>query len=122
MIPGMAPGAVPPGTFPPGIAQQARLEDFTLKLPTGRVFSFAVFKTDSKAFSRLNATGGESLAIPHPNGALFAAVSYQAGLLNGPTVALYDTEVPMARIMYQKGRRHGVLKYWDESKQPVIFA
>jgi hypothetical protein len=119
--PGMIPG-LPPGAIPPGMAPPPRLEDFTLKLPTGRVFSFAVFKTDSKSFSRLNAPGGESLAIPHPNGAMFAAVSYQAGLLNGPTVALYDTEVPMARIMYQKGRRHGVLKYWDESKQPVIFA
>jgi S1-C subfamily serine protease len=117
MIPGMPPGAAPPGTVPP-----VRLEDFTLKLPTGRVFSFAVFTAGSKTFGRLNASGGESLAVRHANGALLAAVSYQAGLLNGPTVALYDTEVPMARIMYQKGRRHGVLKYWDESKQPVIFA
>ena len=100
-----------------------RLEDFTLEFPTGRMFSFRVFETERIPFGSPNDRDGNGLVlIRHPNGALCAATGQKEGLLEGLTIAMYENKEPMLIGTYQAGKRHGVIKTWDEKGRLVLMA
>ncbi len=97
-------------------------EPFRLELPTGRVFGFEVFLTDASALGKLaQTTKSDRVVISHPNGAMYAAAEQQHGVLHGLTVAQWDNREPMVHVSYIDGRRHGLLKTWDEAGDPVMF-
>ncbi len=99
-----------------------RPSGFNVELPTGRVFSLAIFETELTTV-RLNANNTEGVVvIKHPNGAMYAAASQQKGVLNGVTLAQYENRQPMVYAQYADGKRHGNLKTWDEAGRPVLFA
>jgi S1-C subfamily serine protease len=99
------------------------LKPFRLELPTGRVFGFEVFRIGSGATkTKSRDEAGKAVVITHPNGALFAAAEQQNGILNGLTIAQYDNQEPMAHVTYAAGRRHGIMKTWDEAGEPLLFS
>ena len=103
-------------------SMRGRDDEFTVELPTGRVFTFAIFQTDYNAM-RLNAKNKEGVVvIRHPNGAMYAAANHDKGVLDGLTLAQYENKQPMVFAQYVDGRRHGNLKTWDEAGRPVMFA
>jgi S1-C subfamily serine protease len=100
-----------------------RADDFKLELPTGRVFSFRVYDIQLDEIGRvLSASNDNAVLIDHPNGTLYAAANQVQGLLDGVTVAQYDNQEPMVYATYAAGKRHGILKTWDEAGKPVLYA
>ncbi len=98
------------------------LEPFRLEFPTGRVFAFEVFRTKESDLEKLSTHRDPNLVlISHPNGALYAAAQQRQGVLNGLTVGQWDNREPMVHVMYLEGRRHGLLKTWDEAGEPLMF-
>jgi hypothetical protein len=96
-------------------------DSFSLKLPTGRVFSFDVFHTRSTGHLMSDREGVKGVVVmTHPNGAVFAKANHQGGVLHGLTIAQYDNERPMVSATYMNGRRHGILKTFDETGEPVL--
>ena len=53
---------------------------------------------------------------------MYAAASHSGGVLNGVTEAQWDNREPMAYVTYVEGRRHGLLKTWDEAGEPILFS
>jgi hypothetical protein len=100
------------------------LKPYRLELPTGRIFSFDVFRTskgDGKKLSASSHSEDSVVVFTHPNGVMYAAAQHANGVLHGLTVAQYDNEEPMVHVSYHQGRRHGLLKTWDEAGEPVFF-
>jgi S1-C subfamily serine protease len=95
-----------------------------LTLPTGRVFSFDIFMIEGENLQRWVALDKDdgSVVWRHPNGAVFAAAQQRGGVLNGETIAQYENREPMVYVNYVDGKRHGILKTWDEAGQPRLFA
>jgi S1-C subfamily serine protease len=97
---------------------------FELALPTGRVFSFDIFMIEGEDLQRWVALDKDagSVVWQHPNGAVFAAAQQRGGVLNGETIAQYENREPMVYVNYLDGKRHGILKTWDEAGKPRLFA
>lgn len=102
-----------------------KLKPFRLELPTGRIFSFDVFRAGGSNANQLSSAGQRresgSVTFSHPNGTMYAAAQQVGGILHGLTVAQYDNQEPMVQVSYFEGRRHGLLKTWDEAGEPVFF-
>jgi antitoxin component YwqK of YwqJK toxin-antitoxin module len=60
--------------------------------------------------------------VTHPGGAPFAVAAHFKGVLNGATMAQYDNREPMMQVTYLDGKRHGLLKSWDQTGEPQLFA
>jgi S1-C subfamily serine protease len=99
-----------------------RPEEFKLELPTGRVFSFAIFELGLGQALELANPDEDTVVIQHPNGALYAAANQHMGQLHGVTIAQYDNREPMVYATYREGKRHGVMKTWNEAGKAVLFA
>jgi S1-C subfamily serine protease len=103
-------------------AAAAKQEDVTLTLPTGRVFSFALFNISSGEFNKVaNASTKDVILMKYPNGSSNAAIHQLDGLLHGVAVAQWENKQPMMHATYVKGKRHGIVKAWDEAGKPVFF-
>jgi S1-C subfamily serine protease len=97
--------------------------NFQVELPSGRVFMFSIFDTTDHMTRLADRDNDDSVClITHPGGALYAVAMHDKGVLNGVTLAQYDNKQPMAYVTYLDGRRHGVLKTWDEGGRPQLFA
>lgn len=106
-----------PSPPPPGSKQP----EFQLALPTGRVFSFGMFTINPRAFNQFSKTSKDDIVkIAHPSGTLFAVAGQQDGLLNGATIAQWENEQPMVYATYLNGKRHGILRTWNEAGQPMF--
>lgn len=103
--------------------QPSRPSDFKLELPTGRVFSYAVFDVSADEIRQAsNVDRNDQVLIRHPNGSMYAAASQQAGQLHGLTIGQYENKELMVQVTYAKGRRHGIMKTWSESGKPLLYA
>jgi S1-C subfamily serine protease len=97
--------------------------DFKLELPTGRVFSYSVFDVGADDVRQSSTSNSDNqVLIRHANGALYAAAEQSGGLLNGTTVGQYENKSRMVYLTYINGKRHGVMKIWSESGEPMLFA
>jgi S1-C subfamily serine protease len=96
-------------------------EEFKVALPTGRVFSLAIFDTRAVE-STFRVKGDNVVVLKHPSGTVFAVASQKAGKLDGLAVARYENKEPMTCAMYLDGKRHGILKTWDEAGNLVLLA
>lgn len=107
-------------TTPP---RPAAPTEFKLELPTGRVFSYAVFDVTADGVSQSSSSNRDNqVLIRHANGALYAAAEQRGGLLNGTTIGQYENKERMVYLTYLNGKRHGVMKIWSESGKPLLFA
>ncbi len=91
--------------------------ELSVAMPSGRVFSFAVFHIDDDGVKNT-----DSVLIKHPNGVPFAAAAHANGVLNGQTVGYYDNQRLMVVVNYVDGRRHGTMKTYNEAGEPLLFA
>jgi hypothetical protein len=107
----LAPG---PGAPPRNIF------DFQLKLPTGRVFTLAVFQTNVEAVKQAE-SHNKTAVIRHANGSMYATAQHAAGVLDGLTMAQYDNKKPMVEATYNNGRRHGNIKVFAEDGAPMLL-
>jgi S1-C subfamily serine protease len=97
--------------------------DLNISLPTGRVFSMHVFDVDASLERVVSAMRADGVALlKHANEQMYAAAAQVNGILDGPTVATYDNQRTMAIANYSEGKRHGLVKTWNEGGQPVFFA
>jgi hypothetical protein len=104
----------------------APLEDFRLELPTGRVFSFGVFGSISLV-ELLKAANSEDertelVTLSHANDTPYAAVNHLRGVLNGTAIVQHDNREVMMISSYVDGKRHGLLKMWDQAGQLLLLA
>src|SRR5262249_33828190 len=91
-----------------------RIEDLAVNLPTGRTFSFAVFVLDQELF-RTTSKRDNVIVIRHPNGAVSGVAAHKEGLLDGLTVLTSENKLPMLVASYQQGKRHGIIKTFNEA-------
>lgn len=96
---------------------------FKLELPTGRVFSYAIFEISDASMAQASSRAdADTVVIAYTNGAVYAAAQQQQGVLHGLTLAQYENKEPMVYITYVDGKRHGILKTWNEAGEPMLFA
>jgi len=94
----------------------------SFELPTGRLFSYAVFDAEPVEFIKsLSESSNDAVVLRHPNGALYASADQQKGLLHGVTLGQYETRQKMAIVNYVKGQRHGLMLTWKENGEPAMF-
>ncbi len=96
--------------------------EWSVELPTGRVFTFAIFEPEADVTRLMQAKNDDVVVIKHRNGAVYAAASHEGGVLHGLTVAQHESKSPMAIMTYQEGKRHGNLLTFDEKGDAVLFA
>jgi S1-C subfamily serine protease len=99
-----------------------RPEDFKLELPTGRVFSFAIFDPGLEQVLAVLDRDNNAVVIRHPSGSVYAMACQQMGQLHGVTIARYENKEPMVFGTYREGKRHGLLETWNEAGHPLLFA
>ncbi len=101
-------------------------ETFRVTLPTGRVFSFGVFGNhgvvDLFDSATHEADSSELVTVSHPNGTPYAAVCHVKGVMNGTTIGQHENREVMMVAHYEDGKRHGVLRLFDESGEPLLLA
>ncbi len=102
------------------------LEEFRLELPTGRVFSFGVFGSISLVELLKNASSEkvstELVTLSHANDTPYAAVNHLRGVLSGTAIVQHDNREVMMIGNYDDGKRHGLLKMWDQAGQLLLLA
>jgi len=103
--------------------RRRRPGDFKVVLPTGRVFSYALFDIDESAIHQAAETSREDqVVIHHANGVMYAVAGQRGGQLHGLTVGQYENKERMVVVTYAEGKRHGVLATGDESGKAILFA
>ncbi len=99
-----------------------RPAELSIELPTGRVFSYAIFKPDTSGMAQIFTDKAiDQVVLRHSNGSIYAAAGQQKGLLHGVTFGQYENRQPMVFVNYFKGQRHGILTTWNESGEPALF-
>lgn len=115
--------SVPESPDPEPGRRRRRPGDFKTVLPTGRVFSYAIFDIEESAIHQAAETFRENqVVIRHSNGSTYAVASQQGGQLHGLTVGQYENKELMVVATYAEGKRHGVLKTGSESGHAIWFA
>jgi hypothetical protein len=105
--------------------ERLRQDEFSLRFPSGHVFSPQIFRTEGKGRLPVLVNGKppENLVlIQHSNGAPFALAQQSGGKLHGLTLAQHETGKQMLYGSYLDGKRHGLMKTWDESGDELLFA
>jgi S1-C subfamily serine protease len=98
-------------------------QEFTVELPSGRVFSFAAFVVDYPLSAGRTTDPNRGLVVlNYPNNRVFAVANHTGGVLDGTAVAQHDNGVKMVMANYAAGKRQGVLRTWDRSGKPVLGA
>lgn len=103
--------------------ERLKQEDFSLRFPSGHVFSPQIFRTDGKDRPPvfINPKGDDLVVIEHANRSTFAVAQQSGGKLNGLTLAQHETGKQMLYGTYADGKRHGLMKTWDESGDALLF-
>ncbi|MGD9719945.1 MAG: trypsin-like peptidase domain-containing protein [Pirellulales bacterium] len=102
--------------------RSGRDDEFALTMPSGRVFSFAIFEEDEITALMSAAKTETFVIVTHPSGVVYAAAAQAKGVLNGVTIAQHENKEVMAQINYVDGKRHGVAKTWNRAGEPDFFA
>ncbi|MEX2111576.1 MAG: trypsin-like peptidase domain-containing protein [Pirellulales bacterium] len=101
-------------------------DKFRVTLPTGRVFSFGVFGSRGLVDVLESATEEEDtselVTVSHANGTPYAAVCHVNGVMNGTTIGQHENRELMLMANYEVGKRHGVLRLFDEAGEPLLLA
>ena len=93
-------------------------DGFNVTLPSGAVLRSEMFEIDIDAvikwLEQTEKLNEQSLVwLFHDNGSLFALASHEHGILHGVTIALYESKAPMAHVVYQHGKKHGLSRTWN---------
>jgi hypothetical protein len=96
----------------------------TLALPSGKVFSYRLFRINVVAVTDLlksSVNEDQILLLDNPLGRTCAVAEYKQNNLNGIFVAYYDSRLPMTYATYTDGSIDGFIKTWNEKGERVYW-
>jgi hypothetical protein len=103
--------------------QPPRLENLSVELPTGRVFSYGIFFFNARDINLAARVAPEDqVIIRHTNGSNYAVAGQVGGQLHGATIGQYENKQLMVALSYHEGKRHGVLQTYSEAGDAMLFA